>query len=153
MLIQDATGAWYYFNWNNSGGSFYYVDPEVYDYSKIEELKKVDGERYDAAIYFEGDFSLSIKYAEMLAENTSEADYDFAWNNCMQVVTDVLSQGSFAQSDESYKAFLSKVRYSFVPNLAFSRTFIFHNTVQTYHAAPDWAKWLYTSPERAVQIY
>ena len=153
LLIQDATGAWYYFNWNNSGGSFYYVDPEVYDYSKIEELKKVDGERYDAAIYFEGDFSLSIKYAEMLAENTSEADYDFAWNNCMQVVTDVLSQGSFAQSDESYKAFLSKVRYSFVPNLAFSRTFIFHNTVQTYHAAPDWAKWLYTSPERAVQIY
>ena len=71
LLIQDENGTWYYFNWTNGSCSFYKVDPKQYDYTSIESLMKIDGNRYDATIYFEGDFSGSIKYAEMLKKNFS----------------------------------------------------------------------------------
>ena len=153
LLIQDETGTWYYFNWTNSNCSFYKVDPEKFDYTSIKSLMKIDGNRYDATIYFEGDFSGSIKYAEMLKKNFSKKDYKLMRNNCMQVVTDVLMRGNFAQSDGCYKLFLQRIRSSMIPNVAYSRMVNFHNAVLIYHAAPRWAKWLYTSPERAVWIY
>ena len=153
LLIQDATGTWYYFNWTNGYCSFFKVDEDQYDYTSIESLMTIDGDRYDAAIYLEGDFSKSIKYAETLKENYSPENYKLVRNNCMQVVTDVLARGEFAQSDTCYETFLYRARNSIVPNVAYSRMFNFHNAVQTYHAAPKWAKWLYTSPERAVAIY
>ena len=71
----------------------------------------------------------------------------------MQVVTDVLMQGKFSESDSDYKAFPSRVRWSLVPNLAYPQMVHFHATVKSYHAAPKWAKILYQSPGKAAMIY
>ncbi len=120
LLIQDDQGSWYYFNWTNSYCVLRKVDPEEYDYESIDSMIKYDGDRYDVAIRFEGDFSESITYAQSLADNYQEDDYSIVWNNCMQVVTDVLMKGEFAQSNYYHKRALCESRISIVPNVAFS---------------------------------
>ena len=113
----------------------------------------IDGNRYDAAIYFEGDFGASIAYAQTLEKDYSSDAYKLLRNNCMQVATDVLMQGEYEQNNTSYKVMLSKARNSIIPNVAYSRMINFYNAEQTYNAAPNWSKWLYTSPERAALTY
>ena len=153
LLIQDSSGKWFYFNWTNSYCCCWEVDPKKFDYTSLSSLMTIDGNRYDAAIYFEGDFSASVAYAEKLEKNYSSEDYVLVGNNCMQVVADVLMQGEFEQSDLSYKVMLHKARNSTIPNVAYSRMVNFTNAEQIYNAAPKWAKRLYTSPERAALIY
>ena len=153
LLIQDATGTWHYFNWSPYNCLFYKVDREKYDYTSIESLIKIDGDRYDDAIYFKGDFSASVKYAETLKASFSGEDYHFLWNNCMQVSVDVLKKGKFSQSNACYQVFLRRIRTELVPNIAYSRMLRFHNAVQSYHAASRWARWRYISPERAVWLF
>ena len=151
LLIQDKAGVWYYFNCNNIGCTLKEVGN--IDYNDIKDLPGFISNKYDVSIYFKGDFSTSIEYAKKLGKTFSRKDYKLLRNNCMQVSIDVLIRGKFAQSDASYKSFLRRVSNCTIPNIAFSRVYNFHNAVQTYHAAPRWARWLYTSPEMAVWMY
>ena len=151
LLIQDADGNWHYFNWNNTSCTLSHQG--TINYNGMSSLPPFIREKYDSAIYFEGDFSASVDYVRTLKKKYSPDDYDVFWNNCMQVSVDVLMRGKFAKSDWCYESFLYRVRNTIIPNIAYSRMVNFHSAVQTYHAAPKWAKWLYTSPERAVQIY
>ena len=153
LLIQDSDGTWYYLNWTNSYCCCIKVSPIEFDYESLESLMTIDGDRYDAAIYLEGDFSQSVIHASELADNYSPEDYKLMKNNCMQVVTDVLMEGKFEQNDASYKLMLAKSRNSIIPNVAFSRMVNFYAAEQAYNSAPNWAKWLYTSPERAAMTY
>ena len=153
LLIQDSDGTWYYFNWTNGYCCCIKVSPIEFDYESLESLMTIDGDRYDAAIYLEGDFSQSVIHASELADNYSPEDYKLMKNNCMQVVTDVLMEGKFEQNDASYKLMLAKSRNSIIPNVAFSRMVNFYAAEQAYNSAPNWAKWLYTSPERAAMTY
>ena len=153
LLIQDLSGKWYYFNWTNSTCYCWEVDPLKYDYTSLDSLMEVDGNRYDASIYFKGDCSASLEYAEDLKKNSSAEDYSLIGNNCMQVVTDVLMQGEFEQNDLCYTTMLHKARNSIIPNVSYSRIVNFYNAEQVYTAAPEWAKWLYTSPGKAALTY
>ena len=119
LFIQNDQGSWYYFNWTNSYCVLRKVDPEAYDYESIDSMIKYDGDRYDIAIRFEGDFSESITYAQSLEDTYQKDDYNLVLNNCMQVVTDVLMKGEFAQSNNFHKLALCKARTSIVPNVAF----------------------------------
>ena len=151
LLIQDAAGNWYYFNWNNAKCTLSYQGK--INYNGMSSLPPFIIEKYDRVIYFEGDFSASVDYARTLKKGDSSDDYNIFWNNCMQVSADVLMRGKFAQSNWCYRSFLQRIRNSILPNIAYSRMVNFHNAVKVYYAAPKWARWLYISPERAVQIY
>ena len=135
LLLQNEEGTWYYFNWTNGSCSFVEVEKETYDYTSLDSMMKIDGDRYDVAIYFEGDFSESINYAQRQKDTYNTEKYALGWNNCMQVVADVLMEGKFNQSDYWYKASLCEARNSIVPNLAFSKMLATDTKIQVLHAA------------------
>ena len=117
---------------------------ETYDF-----YNKYYGNRYECMIYFKGDFSKSVVYAKEL----SSKGYNFIFNNCMQVSTDVLRRGTFKYNDFEYCAFLLKIRINPIPNVAFSRMLAFHAVVTIWNDTPWYLKWLLTSPLVALALY
>ena len=160
LLIQDENGVWYHFYWGYSGTSKIMKsgadcgiralnDGTYTDIDTINEnLNGIYGGKYDGMIYFKGDFSACVDYAKNLKSN-----YNLLFNNCMQVSVDVLLRGEFEQSDLCYKTFLLKIRQNPIPNIAFKRLHIFHNSVSRFHSAPWYLKIFYTTPMKAVILF
>ena len=125
-----------------------------YTYSGLSSLNKYLNEndiyngKYEALIYFEGDFSKSVAYAKTLNRN-----YNLIFNNCMQVSVEVLLKGTFDQGNQYYKIFLGKIAVNPVPNCAYLRLASFHRSVSSYYAAPWYLRWAYVNPVKAVLVY
>ena len=162
LLIQDANGVWYHFYWGSTGtgklkkegatamlhsmGRFVYRDLQKLN-EYLNKNNIYDG-KYEALIYFEGDFSRSVEYAKSLKRN-----YNLIYNNCMQVSVEVLLKGTFDQGNQYYKMFLGKIAINPVPNYAYLRLVSFHRSVASYYAAPWYLRWAYVNPVKAVLVY
>ena len=158
LLIQDAKGKWWHFYWgNNRSGKKGKSDEGniLLSYSGKITLNSINsfyaehyGGKYEAYIYFNGDFSKSVTYAKGLAKNC----YNFLFNNCMQVSCDVLKRGTFSKNNGSYRIFLSRVRSATVPNVAFGRMLAFHSTVKAWNSAPWYKRFCLMSPTEAAYL-
>ena len=130
LLLQDSDGKWYHFYWGAVGTGFSNKEDvsntltEVKDFVLSEDFTAIVAQlhpehysqTYDDMIYFEGDFSASIKYAKNLNE-----DYNFIFNNCSQKSIDVLLRGKFKYFNAYYKLSLLELRFNPVPNIVFQR--------------------------------
>ena len=143
LLIQDSDGKWYHFYWGadgtgKSGKSGVSPRVEYLDgkFSNLNELNNVLNStgcykgRYENGIYFDGDFSKSLEYAQSI-----NANYDLLTNNCMQVSIDVLSKGKFKTADTAYKNQLSKIRSNPFPNGGFCAMYGVNMYVQKSYVA------------------
>ena len=143
LLIQDSDGKWYHFYWGadgtgKSGKSGVSPRVEYLDgkFSNLNDLNKVLNStgcykgRYENGIYFDGDFSKSLEYAQSI-----NANYDLLTNNCMQVSIDVLSKGKFKTADTAYKNQLSKIRSNPFPNGGFCAMYGVNMYVQKSYVA------------------
>ncbi len=159
LLLEDADGNWWHFYWGNNrngkkgkSGSGKMLLP----YAGRISLDAINtfynyhyGGDYEFAIYFDGDFSMSVLYTRILPRFC----YNLLWNNCMQASTDVLSKGKFKYYDGYYDLFLSKIRCATVPNVAFMQMSRFHFSVTTWERAPWYARLFMVSPEEAVMLF
>ena len=137
LLIQDAEGTWYYFNWSDKSCYFAAIPLDEDGNSSLEKFMSSTGKRYEKSIYFEGDFSASIEYAMELKRNFASHGHNFFFQNCSQTSVEVLMQGEFSQSDFLYKLFLSEMRFILVPNVAYGEMFIFHSAIQDQSVVPE----------------
>ena len=158
LLLQDARGKWWHFYWgNNRNGSSgksgtgnilmaYQGGTSLASINKF--YKEHYGSEYEASIYFKGDFSNSVEYANTV----DKYYYNFVFNNCMQVSTDVLRRGKFSQSNLEYKAFLLRVRHTAAPNSVYYRMDRFSTVVKTWHNSKWYQKLYLLSPAKAVYV-
>lgn len=118
------------------------------DLSSINSFYKEHyGGKYEGSIYFSGDFSKSVTYAKKLSKK-----YNLIFNNCMEVSCDVLRQGTFSKNNGSYRIFLSRVRSSIVPNVAYTRMLAFHSAVVLWQKSPWYLKVFLISPGSAALL-
>ena len=129
LLIQDSDGEWYHFYWGNSGtgksgkqnvksglnsmGDFEYENLTALN-DTLHERRIYNG-KYEAAVYFSGDFSSSLEYARKLSKN-----YSLFANNCMQVSAYALFLGKFDNYDLFYKQQLLICATTIIPNIAYN---------------------------------
>ena len=159
LLIQDNNGKWWHFYWGanrngskgkkGTGNILMRYEGNLNLYAINDFYKEHYGNEYEAMIYFKGDFSKSVSYAKKL----DEKGYNFLFNNCMEVSTDVLKQGKFKNNDAYYKLFLTKMRTVAVPNIAYRRMQTFHSSVQFWDSTPWYLKSGVISPAKAVLLY
>jgi RHS repeat-associated protein len=127
LLLQDSSGVWFHFYWGNNrskvkgkkgpGNPIQRYSGEL-NLSSINLLyNKIRGGSYERMIYFEGDFSNSLRYARAVQNNW----YNLVNNNCMQLSTDILRHGTFAKNNFGMKLMLLSVRRKIVPNIAFMK--------------------------------
>ena len=158
LLLQDSSGQWWHFYWGNNrnGNKGKSGDGKMLlKYNGKTDLNSINsfyeqeyGGKYEATIYFQGNFSNAVSYAKRL----SSKKYFLLGNNCMQVSTDVLRRGSFYKNDGSYDTFLLRVRAATIPNVAFTRMILFHSTVQVWHHTPWYRKHTVLNPVEAALI-
>lgn len=80
--------------------------------------------RYEAYVYFSGDFSQNVQYAYSLkaSGNTSWGCYNFMWRNCMQVSAEILAY----KKSFGFLYVMSTVRKMVIPNNAFYSLLLFY---------------------------
>ena len=95
------------------------VSKELFEW----DAKAVANQRYDsntkfdATLYFEGDFEGAYGYFERLKNN---GKYNLFNNNCMQTTVCGLLNGTFKSDDSKTKLFLIKAKNKIIPNLAYN---------------------------------
>ena len=157
LLIQDADGKWWHFYWGNNRNGKKGKSGEgniLLAYSGKTDLTSINafykehyGGKYEASIYFSGDFSKSVTYAKKLSKK-----YNLIFNNCMEVSCDVLRQGKFSKNNGSYRTFLLRIRGSIVPNVAYKRMLAFHITVVIWQNTPWYLRDALVSPGSAAVL-
>ena len=128
LMLQTITKTWVYFYWGEDE-----IKVLVMPNFKFTSLKNTnnyllrnmvyDG-RYEAYVYFSGDFTKNLQYAFSLkyTRNTWWGCYNFMWRNCMQVSAEILAYNkSFA-----FNYVMFTVRKMVIPNNAYYSLLLFY---------------------------